>query len=578
MTYVRIRNKSTSPLTRRHLSASINRMHKHQQWRQPNGNPQSKVWLVQRVAKQLNCAEEEIDSLATLSDLGLESTEMMQIMGEIEDIWSIEIPTSLLYDIRTIEGLADYIDTGECNNDERIDALPAKKRLHIRQNAINDEDPVCITGMSARFPGADGVKAFWDLLIKGETISQPVPSERWDSIRLVHTDSSHPGTSYTNKIAPVERMTSFDRKYFGLSYREALFMDPQQRIALQIARQALDDAGVVRDQHEVLNTGVFIGMMALSQYATVLREKLGEDALDDPYFSLGTSASVTAGRISYLLNLQGPSLVVDTACSSSLVALDIAIKNLKQGSCRNALVVGVNAVLHPDSLRQGSKMRMLSPSGRCWTFDAKADGFLLGEGCGAVYLERMSDAVRNGHRIDAVILGSAVNQDGRSNGITAPNRSAQVAVINSALTSAGVDPWEVDYVEAHGTGTVLGDTIEIDALSEAYGINRKSPLYIGAVKTNIGHLAGAAGMAGLIKTVLAMKQGVIPSNRNYETPNPRIHWDSRDFALPLNAVPWDTVSESGRVAGISSFGWSGTNSHVLLCNVDAFVTRMSRGG
>ena len=578
MTYVRIRNKSTSPLTRRHLSASINRMHKHQQWRQPNGNPQSKVWLVQRVAKQLNCAEEEIDSLAPLSDLGLESTEMMQIMGEIEDIWSIEIPTSLLYDIRTIEGLADYIDTGECNNDERIDALPAKKRLHIRQNAINDEDPVCITGMSARFPGADGVKAFWDLLIKGETISQPVPSERWDSIRLVHTDSSHPGTSYTNKIAPVERMTSFDRKYFGLSYREALFMDPQQRIALQIARQALDDAGVVRDQHEVLNTGVFIGMMALSQYATVLREKLGEDALDDPYFSLGTSASVTAGRISYLLNLQGPSLVVDTACSSSLVALDIAIKNLKQGSCRNALVVGVNAVLHPDSLRQGSKMRMLSPSGRCWTFDAKADGFLLGEGCGAVYLERMSDAVRNGHRIDAVILGSAVNQDGRSNGITAPNRSAQVAVINSALTSAGVDPWEVDYVEAHGTGTVLGDTIEIDALSEAYGINRKSPLYIGAVKTNIGHLAGAAGMAGLIKTVLAMKQGVIPSNRNYETPNPRIHWDSRDFALPLNAVPWDTVSESGRVAGISSFGWSGTNSHVLLCNVDAFVTRMSRGG
>lgn len=578
MTYVRIRNKSTSPLTRRHLSASINRMHKHQQWRQPNGNPQSKVWLVQRVAKQLNCAEEEIDSLAPLSDLGLESTEMMQIMGEIEDIWSIEIPTSLLYDIRTIEGLADYIDTGECNNDERIDALPAKKRLHIRQNAINDEDPVCITGMSARFPGADGVKAFWDLLIKGETISQPVPSERWDSIRLVHTDSSHPGTSYTNKIAPVERMTSFDRKYFGLSYREALFMDPQQRIALQIARQALDDAGVVRDQHEVLNTGVFIGMMALSQYATVLREKLGEDALDDPYFSLGTSASVTAGRISYLLNLQGPSLVVDTACSSSLVALDIAIKNLKQGSCRNALVVGVNAVLHPDSLRQGSKMRMLSPSGRCWTFDAKADGFLLGEGCGAVYLERMSDAVRNGHRIDAVILGSAVNQDGRSNGITAPNRSAQVAVINSALTSAGVDPWEVDYVEAHGTGTVLGDTIEIDALSEAYGINRKSPLYIGAVKTNIGHLAGAAGMAGLIKTVLAMKQGVIPSNRNYETPNPRIHWDSRDFALPLNAVPWDTVSESGRVAGISSFGWSGTNSHVLLCSVDAFVTRMSRGG
>ena len=536
------------------------------------------MWLVQRVAKQLKCAEEEIDSLAPLSDLGLESTEMMQIMGEIEDIWSIEIPTSLLYDIRTIEGLANYIETGECGNDERIDVPPAEKRPHIRQNVINDEDPVCITGMSARFPGADGIRAFWDLLIKGETISQPVPSERWDSIRLVHTDSSHPGTSYTNKIAPVERMTSFDRKYFGLSYREAFFMDPQQRIALQIARQALDDAGVVRDRHEVLNTGVFIGMMALSQYATVLREKLGEDALDDPYYSLGTSASVTAGRISYLLNLRGPSLVVDTACSSSLVALDVAIKNLKQGSCRNALVVGVNAVLHPDSLRQGSKMRMLSPSGRCWTFDAKADGFLLGEGCGAVYLERMSDAVRNGHRIDAVILGSAVNQDGRSNGITAPNRSAQVAVINSALTSAGVDPWEVDYVEAHGTGTVLGDTIEIDALSEAYGINRKSPLYIGAVKTNIGHLAGAAGMAGLIKTVLAMKQGVIPSNRNYETPNPQIRWESRDFALPLNAVPWDSLSESGCVAGISSFGWSGTNSHVLLCDVDAFVTRMSRGG
>lgn len=553
-------------------------MHEHQQRRHTNGIPQPEKWLVQRVATQLKCAEEEIDSLAPLSDLGLESTEMMQIVGEIEDIWSIEIPTSLLYDIRTIEGLANYIETGECDNNERIDSPPVEQRLHIRQNAIHDEDPVCITGMSARFPGADGIRAFWDLLIKGETISQSVPSERWDSAGLVHTDPSHPGTAYTNKIAPVERMTSFDRKYFGLSYREALFMDPQQRIALQIARQALDDAGVVRDRHEVSNTGVFIGMMALSQYATVLRDKLGENALDDPYFSLGTSASVTAGRISYLLNLRGPSLVVDTACSSSLIALDIAIKNLKQGSCHNALVVGVNAVLHPDSLRQGSKMRMLSSSGRCWTFDAKADGFLLGEGCGAVYLERMSDAVRNGHRIDAVILGSAVNQDGRSNGITAPNRLAQVAVINSALTSAGVDPWEVDYVEAHGTGTVLGDTIEIDALSEVYGVNRKSPLYIGAVKTNIGHLAGAAGMAGLIKTVLAMKKGVIPPNRNYETPNPRIHWESLDIALPLNTVPWGTMSESGRVAGISSFGWSGTNSHVLLCDVDAFVARMNRGG
>ena len=341
-------------------------------------------------------------------------------------------------------------------------------------------------------------------------------------------------------------------------------MDPQQRLLLEVTWEALEDAGIAADQLRGSRTGVFIGMMAGGQYGSLQVDVQGGSCLDDPYFGLGVSASVAAGRISYVYDLRGPSLTLDTACSSALVALHMAAGSIRNGDCEVAVVGGVSAITHPDLFRQGCKMRMLARDGRCKTFDAAADGFALGEGCGVVILERAERAAGLGRRPLAALRGSAASQDGASNGLTAPNGAAQVAVITQALARAGLRPADLDYVEAHGSGTLLGDTIEVGAIQQALGPGRdvSRPVVVGAVKTNVGHLIGAAGIAGLIKTVLALRHGQVPANLHLATPNPGIDWDAAPVLLPAAAMPWPEAGTG--TAGVSSFGWSGTNAHVIL--------------
>ncbi len=495
----------------------------------------------------------------TFAAYGLTSADAVGLSGELEELLSRKLPETLLYEHPTVRQLVAALVEGPAvaaavDDDAPIPAHSARAELGI-------------TGMACRFPGgANTPDLFWRNLLAGVDASCEVPADRWDAHRYFDPDPYRPGTAYTTRGGFIDDIAGFDAAFFGISPREALRMDPQQRLLLEITWAALEDAGLAADGLGESRTGVFVGMMAGNQYASVLTDRAGDGELDDPYLGLGTAPSVMAGRISYLLDLRGPSLVVDTACSSSLVALHLAVNSIREGECDRAVVAGVGATLHPDTVRQACKMRMLAADGRCKTFDAEADGFLLGEGCGAVVIERVADARARRHRPLAILRGSAVNQDGTSNGLTAPNRAAQVAVIREAHRRAGVAATEVGYVEAHGSGTQLGDAIEIGALTEIFGDPQRllEPMPVGAVKTNIGHLTGAAGMAGLIKTVLALRHGVIPRNLHLRQPNPAIDWAAGVIRLPNHTVPWPRRDAATRTAGVSSFGWSGTNAHVVL--------------
>lgn len=518
-----------------------------------------RAWLAGRVAETSGVEPEEIDTGTPFDVYGVNSTDAVSLSGELADRFGIQLAPTALYDHPTIDALVAHL----------VPAAPAPAAAAgplAAAPAADDDDPVCVVGMACRFPGgANSPELFWELLSQGYDASADVPADRWDAHARYAEDPDAPGSAYTTRGAFVDDLAGFDPAFFGISPREALRMDPQQRMLLEVAWQALQDAGCAPDRLRGSATGVFVGMMPGSQYASLQRERGGPEVLDDPYLGLGTASSVVAGRLSYLLDLRGPAMLLDTACSSSLVALHLAARSVRSGESELALVGGVSAILHPDTYRQGSKMRMLARDGRCKTFDAAADGFLMGEGCGVVVLERLSDATARGHRVLAVIKGSAVNQDGTSNGLTAPNGTAQRAVIRAALADAGLTPDDVDFVEAHGSGTLLGDSIEMTGLHEVFGPGREEdrPLVVGAVKTNVGHLTGAAGMAGLIKTVLALEHGRIPRNLHHSEPSPAIDWDGCPTLLPDRLTDWPRRS-GPRVAGVSSFGWSGTNSHVVL--------------
>ena len=523
----------------------------------PTADPQDiREWLVARVAEVSGMAPAEIDAATPFDVYGVNSTDAVSISGELADRFGARLAPTALYDHPTIDALIDALAP------EAPPAAPAG----LASSGAGEHDPVCVVGMACRFPGeANTPEAYWNNLAAGFDASADVPGERWDAHARYGADPDAPGATYTTKGAFVGDLAGFDASFFGISPREALRMDPQQRMLLEVAWNALEDAGTAPDRLRGSNTGVFVGMMPGSQYASLQQDRSGPSVLDDPYLGLGTSSSVVAGRLSYLLDLRGPSLLLDTACSSSMVALHLAARSLRQGESDLALVGGVSAILHPDTYRQACRMRMLARDGRCKTFDASADGFLLGEGCGVVVLERLSDARARGHRVLAVVRGSAVNQDGTSNGLTAPNGAAQTAVIRQALADAGLTPGRVDFVEAHGSGTLLGDSIEMSSLQEVFGPGRPEdrPLVVGAVKTNVGHLVGAAGMAGLIKSVLALNHGEIPPNLHHAEPNPTIDWTRCPTLLPDRPTPWPEGA-GPRVAGVSSFGWSGTNSHVVL--------------
>ncbi|MGD9832287.1 MAG: type I polyketide synthase [Piscinibacter sp.] len=447
------------------------------------------------------------------------------------------------------------------------------KRLALLADELNERvqrleqarrEPVAIVGIGCRFPGgADSPDAYWRLLRDGIDAISEVPAERFAIDSWYDPDPDRAGrlsTRWGGFIGPVD---GFDAGFFGISPREAQSMDPQQRLLLEVAWRALEHAGIAPDTLEGTRGAVYLGLSA-GDYWQLLREQ--GPASFDAYTASGIAHSIASGRLSYVLGLRGPSVSIDTACSSSMVAIHHAVHSLRRGECDLALAGGVNLILTPDITVALSRSHMMAPDGRCKAFDARADGFVRGEGCGVLVLKRLADAESDGDRIVAVIRGSASNQDGRSNGLTAPNGPAQEAVLRDALADADFEPGSVGFVESHGTGTSLGDPIEVQALARVLGGSRapEAPLWIGSAKANIGHLEAAAGVAGLVKMALALQHGEIPGQLHLRTPNPFIPWDELAVRVPSARTAWPRPADTPRRGGASSFGFSGTNVHLLL--------------
>lgn len=437
-----------------------------------------------------------------------------------------------------------------------------KLKARIAELESAPREPVAVIGMGCRFPGGvTSPEGLWRLLRDGVDPITEVPPERWDVDAYYDRDPDAPGKMSTRWGGFVADIDRFDPAFFGMAPREAQSLDPQQRMLLEVSWEALERAGLRSKDLMGSATGVFIGICT-NDYGVRL---MADATTIDAHTGTGTSASVAAGRLAYVYGFEGPTLSVDTACSSSLVAVHLACQSVRAGECNLALAGGVNLVLSPELTVYFSRLHAMSADGRCKTFDASADGYVRSEGCGLVVLKRLADAVRDGDSVLAVIRGSAINQDGRTQGLTAPKGPAQQAVIRRALEQAGVQPRDVGYVEAHGTGTPLGDPIEVQALTAVLGQGRNAsePLVVGAIKSNIGHTEGAAGVAGLIKTVLALQHAEIPPNLHFSVPSPHIRWSDGVVKVPTSVLTWPK-GERPRVAGVSAFGFSGTNAHVVL--------------
>jgi acyl transferase domain-containing protein/SAM-dependent methyltransferase len=425
-----------------------------------------------------------------------------------------------------------------------------------------DHEPIALVGMGLRFPGgADDAESFWRLLWDGVDAITEVPADRWPIEQYYDPDPDSPGKMATRHGGFLDDVAAFDAPFFGISPREAETIDPQQRLLLEVTWEALENAGIPADDLFGTDAGVFVALTNSDYFRLLLSD---HDEIDT-YTSTGNLPSVAAGRLSYVFGVQGPAVTVDTACSSSLVAVHLAVQSLRNRECDLAVAGGVGLILTPELTINFSRARMMAPDGKCKTFDAAADGYVRSEGCGMVVLKRLSDAVADGDRILAVVRGSAINQDGRSGGLTAPNGPSQEKVVTAALTDARLAPEAVGYVETHGTGTPLGDPIEIRALGAVLCRERSQddPLLLGSVKTNLGHLEAAAGIAGLLKVVLMLQHGAIPPHLHLHELNPHIAAEQLPIAVPSEPVPWP-AGDQGRVAGVSSFGLSGTNAHVIL--------------
>ncbi len=439
------------------------------------------------------------------------------------------------------------------------DAVAALREMRAERDELRaaTSEPIAIVGIGCRFPGgADDPEAYWQLMARGTDAVREIPASRWPAELL---PGNRPELRWAGLLDQVD---GFDAAFFGVSPREAESLDPQQRLLLEVAWEALENAGQQPSALVGSDTGVFVGLCSSDyQHRVLLR---GAEQFD-AYCATGNMPSTAAGRLSYVLDFQGPCMTVDTACSSSLVSITLACQSLRAGDCSVALAGGVNLVLSPFGMSLLAETQALSPDGRCRTFDARANGFVRGEGCGIIVVKRISDAVRDGDPIRAIVRGWAVNQDGRSTGLTAPNVLSQQALLRRALQQARVPAEAIGYVEMHGTGTPLGDPIEADALREVLGKPRAdgSSCVLGAVKTNLGHLEGAAGVAGLIKAVLALEHEEIPQNLHFRRLNPRISLDGTSLVIPAESVPWKR-SDKPRFAGVSGFGISGTNAHVIL--------------
>ncbi|MFN8441274.1 MAG: SDR family NAD(P)-dependent oxidoreductase [Caldilineaceae bacterium] len=424
-------------------------------------------------------------------------------------------------------------------------------------------EPIAIIGLSCRFPGkVDTPAAFWQLLQNGIDPVGKIPAERWNLDLYYDPNPNTPGKMYVHSGSFLgSEIEQFDPQFFGVSPVDAAHLDPQQRLLIELSWEALEHAGISASQLRESQTGVFIGAYWDNYPATNFYASPPEQL--DGHHLLSSLRGMQAGRLAYILGVHGPAMQLDTACSSSLLALHVACQSLRQGEADLALVGGADLNLSPSRTISLCRMQVLSPDGRCKTFDAQADGFGQAEGAAMVVLKRLSDAIKDGDSVFALIRGSAVNHDGASNGLTAPNRLAQEALLRQALSNADIDPDDIQYIEAHGTGTQLGDPIEMAALKSVFAVGRHSPLLLGSVKSNIGHTGAAAGVASLLKVVLALQHGEIPPNLHFETPNPHIAWAETPFVVPTKRTLWPK-GNGPRVAGISSFGMTGTNVHVIV--------------
>ena len=510
-------------------------------------------WLVGELAQILDISQEAVATNEPFSHFGLDSAKALGLLNRLGEYLDRKIPVALVWRYPTIEALANYL----CGKPE---STPRESTSHLIP-VTGWNQPIAVIGMACRFPGAPDPAAFWDLLRSGRSAFREITSDRWEINAWYDPDLGKPGKMNARMAGLLERIDEFDPHFFGISPREAVQMDPQQRLALELAWEALEDAGVRPDALRGSRTGVFVGVV-WHDYESIARKARAEITA---HSGTGQALSIVANRISYALGLEGPSIALDAACSSSLVSVHLACRSLQAGDATLAIAGGVNMIIDPDTMVALSKFGGLSPTSQLCAFDSRANGFVRGEGGGFVVLKPLSRALADGDAIYAVVRGTAVNNDGASNGLTAPNPVAQEKVIREACVRAGVQTADLRYVETHGTGTPLGDPIEAHALGNVFGRDRAwdQPLLVGSVKTNIGHLEGASGIAGFIKLILSVYHRQIPASLNFETPNPHIDFAASNLRVVTKLEPWP-VSKKPAVGGTSAFGWGGTNCHVVV--------------
>jgi len=517
------------------------------------------AWLRAQVAELLEISAEAVDPSERLRDLGMTSALSAELVAALSTRLGRPIPATLPWQCPTINRMARRLAREEARGDDTTTRSPDRHASAVRSG---DDEPVAIIGIGCRFPGGvDSPDSYWRLLTEGVDAITEVPAERWPLDEFYDPDLSSPGKMSTRFGGFLDAVDAFDPAFFGISPREAKEMDPQQRLFLEVAWSCIEDAGVVPSSLKGTGAGVYVGAM-WSDYSRLSHSRT-EPIVQ--HTATGQDTSIIAARLSYLLGLEGPSLAVNTACSSSLLAVHLACQSLRLGESQMAIAGGVNLILSPTSTVAMSKFGAMSPDGRCKAFDDRANGYVRGEGCGAVLLKPLSRALADGNRIYALIRGSAVNNDGFSNGLTAPNPDAQVSVLETAWRNAGVDPADVQYVEAHGPGTNLGDPIEAGALGTVFAPGRPvdQPLRIGSVKTNVGHTESAAGIAGLIKVALSMQRRALPASLHYQTPNRHIDFEALRLRVQAALGSWPS-GDGPRYAGVSSFGFGGTNCHLAL--------------